>query len=68
MKKTILALLATGMMLFTGCASTQESMTQDMRAQMEEGVSDDKKKMTDVEQQRESGEKYDAKEMNKLNN
>jgi len=68
MKKMILTLLAAGMMIFTGCASTQESMDQEMREQMEEGVSYDKKHMAGVEQQAERGEKYDAKEMNKLNN
>jgi TATA-box binding protein (TBP) (component of TFIID and TFIIIB) len=68
MKKTILTLFTAGLMIFTGCASTQESMSQEMREQMEEGVSYDKKHMTEEEQHAERGDKYDAKEMNKLNN
>jgi uncharacterized protein YcfL len=68
MNKMILILLAAGLMLFTGCASSQERMTQEVREQMEDGVSYDKKNTADVEQRAERGEKYDAKEMNKLNN
>ncbi len=68
MNKMILIVFAAGLMLFTGCASSQERMTQEMRGQIEEGASYDKKKMADVEQRAERGEKYDAKEMNKLNN
>ncbi len=61
--KIVLLVLSTvfGMFIFSGCASYQEKMTQDVRNQMESGERYDKRETNQVEQQALEGEQYDRK-------
>ena len=68
MKKTVFTMCAAGMMIFTGCASQQESMVLAERQQMEKSEGDDKMMNASLEQHALRGDKYEEKEMNKLNN
>ena len=67
--KKLLLVAATvfGMLIFSGCTSYQERMTEDVRSQMESGERYDKRETNQVEQQALKGKEYDRKETDSLN-